>query len=451
MEKVKQEEVLNKIEKVLPKTKGRFAPEDVAAATGYSISDINEALKRLLELYRAKVVVDTNTGKLVFDFLYPLEKVGKKTFKEHFFNFLQFLWKIFQIIYKAAIGVILIVYTVIFVIILLAVIIASSSSDRDRRGGGLSLDIFGGIFRAIFEGLYILSWTGAIQDVADPSGLRYKKYAPEKNKGKNFVQSVFHFVFGPDNPPVDKYADEIEAIAYVRKRSKGKLTAADIVLLTGCTYDEAEERLARYAVKFGGELEVDEKGVVVADFSNMLHSEKSFDEGKIVYYFDEIEPPVEITGNSTGRNVGIIAMNIFNMVMSFVIISFVATMNSSEYTEYATKMDIPGWVVFALGWFPLFFSVSFFLIPIFRIPFVLRQKNKRNENIMRKKIFYALYTLKSNITMEKISQIINLPTELNDKANNVLHKLIVDLRGEIELDGNQAKINVDTFLKNLSV
>jgi len=239
MEKVKQEEILIKIEKVLPKTRGRFAPEDVAAATGYSLSDISDSLKRLLELYRAKVVVDTNTGKLVFDFIYPLEKVGKKSFKEVLFTVLQFLWKTFQIIYKAAIGIILIVYTAIFIIILLAIIVASSSSDRDRRDSGINLNIFGGIFRAIFEGLYLMSWTSAIQDVADPSGLRYKKYAPEKNKGKNFVQSVFHFVFGPDNPPVDKFADEKEALAYVRKRSRGKLTAADIVLLTGCTYDEA--------------------------------------------------------------------------------------------------------------------------------------------------------------------------------------------------------------------
>lgn len=450
MEKVKQEEILIKIEKVLPKTRGRFAPEDVAAATGYSLSDINDSLKRLLELYRAKVVVDTNTGKLVFDFLYPLEKVGKKSFKEVLFTVLQFLWRTFQIIYKAAIGIILIVYTAIFVIILLAIIVASSSSDRDRRDSGINLNIFGGIFRAIFEGLYLMSWTSAIQDVADPSGLRYKKYAPEKNKGKNFVQSVFHFVFGPDNPPVDKFADEKEALAYVRKRSRGKLTAADIVLLTGCTYDEAEERLARYSVKFGGELDVDDNGVVVADFSNMLHSEKSFDEGKIIYYYDEIDPPVEITGNSTFRNFAIIAMNMFNMLMSYLIISSQSIMNSPQYADYTTRFDIPGWVIFALGWFPLLFSVSFFIIPVIRIPFTLRQKNKRNENIMRKKIFFALYSLKSSITMEKITQLINLPMELSSKANKVLHRLIVDLRGEIELDGNQERINIDNFIKNIS-
>ncbi len=450
MEKVKQEEILIKIEKVLPKTRGRFAPEDVAAATGYSLSDINDSLKRLLELYRAKVVVDTNTGKLVFDFIYPLEKVGKKSFKEVLFTVLQFLWKTFQIIYKAAIGIILIVYTAIFIIILLAIIVASSSSDRDRRDSGINLNIFGGIFRAIFEGLYLMSWTSAIQDVADPSGLRYKKYAPEKNKGKNFVQSVFHFVFGPDNPPVDKFADEKEALAYVRKRSRGKLTAADIVLLTGCTYDEAEERLARYAVKFGGELDVDDNGVVVADFSNMLHSEKSFDEGKIIYYYDEIDPPVEVTGNSTFRNFAIIAMNLFNMLMSYLIISSQSIMNSPQYADYTTRFDIPGWVIFALGWFPLLFSVSFFIIPVIRIPFTLRQKNKRNENIMRKKLFFALYSLKSSITMEKITQLINLPMELSSKANKVLHRLIVDLRGEIELDGNQERINIDNFIKNIS-
>jgi len=450
MEKVKQEEIVLKIEKILPKTKGRFSPEDIAAATGYSISDINDALKRLLEIYRAKVVVDNNTGKLVFNFIYPLEKVGKKTFREYLFSFLEFLWKVFQIVYKAAIGVILIVYTIVFVLILLALIIVSSSSDRDRRGGGISFDIFGGIFRAIFEGLYILSWSNTIQDVADPSGLRYKRYAPEKNKGKNFVQSVFHFVFGPENPPVDKYADEKEAIAYIRKVSKGNLTAADIVLLTGCKFDEAEERLARYAVKFGGELEIDDNGNVIADFTNMLHSGKAFDEGKIVYYYDEIEPPVELTGNSTGRNLGIIAMNLFNLIMSFWIISFLNSMNSYDFAQYNPEANVPGWIIFALGWFPFIFSITFFIIPIIRIPFVIWKKKQRNKKIMRKKLFYALYKLKTDITFEKIAALINLPNELKEEANKVLHELIIDLRGEIELDSNQAKINIDNFIKNLS-
>lgn len=452
MEKIKQEEIVNKIEKILPKTKGRFAPEDIAVATGYSLADVNDALKRLLEIYRARVVVDTNTGKLIFNFNYPLEKVGKKTFQEHLFEFLQFLWKVFQVVYKAAIGVILIFYTIVFVLILLGLMIISFSSNRDRKeGGGFGFEIFAGIFRAIFEGLYILSWTNAIEEIADPSGLRYKKYAKEKNKGKNFVQSVFHFVFGPDNPPIDKFADEKEAMAYVRKVSNGRLTAADIVLLTGCSYDEAEERLARYAVKFGGELDIDENGTVVADFSNILHTAQKIQEGKIVYYFDEIEPPAELTGNTTGKNIAIILMNSFNLVMSFMLINFSLTTDSNVYIN-ETAIRIPEFVIYALGWFPFIFSISFFIIPLLRIPFVMKHKARRENNIMRKKLFYAIYKLQNNITFEKIAQLINLPKELYDKALQVLHKLIVDLRGEIELtNDNSYKINVDNFIKNISM
>ncbi len=446
MEQNKIEEIVHRIEKVLPKTKGKFAPEDISATTGFSLSDVNDGLKRLLEIYRAKVAMDTNTGKLVFQFLYPLEKVGKRSFGEVLYSFLQALWKIFTIVYKAAIGVILIVYTVVFVIIILALILASSqSNDRDRRGG-LDMSIFSGIFRAIFEGMYLLSWSNAIQNVTDPSGLRYKHYEKDKNKGKNFVQAVFHFVLGPDNPPVDKYADEKEAIAYIRKVSKGKLTAADIVLLTGCTYNEAEERLARYATKYNGELEVNEDGVVTADFQNLLHSAAKVDEGQIIYYYDEIEPPATLTDNSTGRNVAIILMNTFNLVVSAIFAFGPAT-----YFIKGVEVAVPWWFSIGLGWFPFLFSISFFLIPIFRIPFTAIAKKNRNKNIMRKKLFFAIYKLKKNITLESIAQMINLPKELFDEAQNVLNKLVPELRGEINLEGNKAIINADNFIDNISI
>jgi hypothetical protein len=283
--------------------------------------------------------------------------------------------------------------------------------------------------------------------MTDPSGLRYKKYAQPENKGKGFVQSVFHFVFGPEFPKKDENEDRKEALAYLRKVSNGKLTSSDIVLLSGVSMDKAEELLAEYAAKFGGELEIDENGIVVADFTNMLHSQSNIlDGGKIVYYYDEVEQPVELTGNTTGKNIGIIAMNTFNLIASIVLLNYF----NSPQLEFQYGISIPFYVQIGLGWFPLFFSISFYLLPIIRIPFTYAAKKKREYSIIRKKLFLALVQINSNITFEKIVQVINLPNDLYDRSKNTLSKLIAEMRGEVQINESGVPVyNVDGFINNL--
>ncbi|HOV91482.1 MAG TPA: hypothetical protein PLC04_00150 [Candidatus Kapabacteria bacterium] len=423
-----QELVVNTIENIIKQTRGKFSPEDAVAATGYPIDTINSALQRLLELYRAKVSMNPKTGSLIFEFRYPLQKINRKTFKEVISNFLRSLWKIFTIIYKAAAGVILIFYTVLFILLIIAGILFSSSSDRDdNRGGNQVSFMLMGLIRGIFQALSFSAITNPVREYRDESGLVYKTYEKDKNKGTNFIQSVFSFVFGPERPKLDPNENAKEIISYIRKKSNGKLTAADIVLLSGVPYSIAEEKLAEYAAKFKGELSISEDGTIVADFSNLLNIQaKDLEGGRIVYYYNEIDPPAEHTGNSIGRNLIIIAMNAFNLFVSYSIV------NSVQQPDVAGGMS--PFLVFLLGYFPFVFSITFYLIPILRIPWTIAYSNKRKKIILRKKIFQAIFTLpETKVTFEQIANAINLPKELSDKAKHTLEKLVLDLRGEIEI------------------
>ena len=445
-----QEQALQSVEKIIRQTRGKFSPEDAVAETGYSLDAINSALQRLLELYRAKVVMNPQTGSLMFEFHYPLQKINKKTFNEILYNFLSTLWKIFTVIYKAATGIILVFYTILFIVIIIAVLLFASSSDRDDRGGGLRIDVvLGGLIRGILQGLSLMAWTGTLQNVTDPSGLTYKKYGKEKNSGKNFVQSVFSFVFGPDNPKPDPNADAKEMISFIRQKSKGKLTAADIVLLSGLSYDKAEEKLAEYAAKYKGELSISETGTIVADFTNLLNIQaKDLDGGKIIYYYNEIDPPAEHTGNSIGKNLLIIGMNAFNMFVSYTILS-----SATDPLVTQGSYTLSPFLIFALGWFPLIFSISFFLIPIIRIPFTLSYSSKRKKMIMLKKVFNAIFTQPTEkLTFNQIANAINLPKDLFDNAKHSLEKLIIDLRGEIQIGEDGTPIyNFEKVKQELSI
>lgn len=429
---ISEEKIVSTLEPLIKKARGKVSPADLVAETGFPWEDIKSGLSRLIELYESRVTMNNETGALQFIFAYPLRKRGKKKFREILFEILNYLWKIFQLIYKAAIGVILIVYTVIFVIILIGLMFGGSSRDRDRNPFG---NIISGAFKAIFEGMRFYAWTQAFQYVEDPTGFRYKKAIPEKNKGKSFIQSVYHFVFGPEHPDYNPLNDTKEAIAFIQK-NKGKLTAGQIVALTGVSYEEAESRLAQYAAQFNGSLEINQDGIVVAEFYQLLDRlSQDLKGGKIEFYIDEVDPPYELTGNSSGRNLFIGAMNTFNLIMSyFIILSF--SNGTLENAEMFTEIvNVSPAILYGLGYFPFIFSVLFFLIPLIRIPIVASKNAKREINILRKRLFSSFINRPDEeIDWNYIKQRARIKPEEEAKAFEIMNKLVIELQGEIKLD-----------------
>ena len=418
MQKTSVEKVLSEVEQLLHKSRGRISPQDASASTGYSIEEVKDALSRLIELYECRVTADKETGNLLFVFRYPFFRRGRKSFREILSKVLAVLWKIFTVIYKASIGIILILYTIIFGILLLVMMFAGSSRDRDS-GPDVGY-IFIGLLRAISEAFWYASITRAIEYDTGIQGIRYKKYTPDKNKGKRFIHSVYSFVFGPDMPKYNPLADAQEVVAFIRK-NKGKLTAGHIIALAGLTYNQAEEKLAEYAVKFKGDLYINDDGIVTAEFHDIQYSvNKEFFGGKIEYYIDEIEHPYLVTGNTSGRNTAIIIMNSFNLIMSVFGYQF-GLLNFGDVGA------------FIMGIFPLVFSVLFFVIPIARIPYVANKQNNREKSIIRKKLFAVISSKNTPLNSSKLWIKTNISPEAGKKAAQVLEKLVPELQGSIEI------------------
>jgi len=453
--KLANEKVVNDLERLIKKSKGKISPADASATTGYPLEQVKDALSRLIELYEARVTMDNETGQIQFIFKYPFFRRGKKTIKEILQNVLEVLWKGFQIVYKASIGIILIFYTVIFILILIAIIFAGRSSDRDSK-----IDIgsiLGGLFRGILDAYTFSLITRDISYRYDDYDYRYKTYQPEKNRGKGFVKSVFSFVFGPERPKYDPLEDAKESIAFIRQNN-GRITAGHIVALTGLSFEEAEARLAEYAVKFNGELEITEEGYVVAEFTDLMNkASDEFKGGKIVFYEDEVEPPYELTGNSSGRNFAIAGMNLFNLFMSFILInSFNETiyahenMSTSELIMY--NLQEFGWIVIVLGYFPFIFSILFFAIPSFRYFYVKKKEKERQINILRKKLLGTFVRHSGRkIRYDELIYLAKIDKKNEALAKTLLEKLVVELKGEINIDSDGMPIySFDRLSKELN-
>ncbi len=438
--KQSDEKVVNELESILKNSKGIISPGDASATTGYPLGQVQDALARLIELYEARVTMNNETGQVQFIFKYPLFRRGKKSLKEYLQIVGEWSWKIFQMIYKASIGVILVFYTLIFVLILIAMMFGGRDNDSDDR-----IDIgaiLGGLFRGILDAYTFSMITRDMTYGYDNDGNRFRTYAKDKNKGKGFVHSVFSFVFGPDRPKYDPLEDAKEAAAFIR-RNNGKITAGNIVALTGVNYEEAEARLAEYSARFNGELDINNQGLLMAEFTDMLNkSAKDIGDGKIIFYEDEVEAPYELTGNTSGRNFGISAMNVFNFVMSFFIITFFSS--GVQVVDDPQMIDVVagtvhefGWLVFLLGYFPFIFSISFFIIPALRAFKLPNKKRKREINILRKKLIGAILRNRGkNIRRDELISYAKINEQEMPLFDKTMEKLVIELKGEINIDSD---------------
>jgi hypothetical protein len=430
-----KEEVLIALEKLIKSSNGRIAPQDAAAATGYSTQEVEDALARLMELYKCRVEVDEVNARPIFNFDIPFKKRGEKTFQEKLAVALNFFWEIFKKIYKVSIGVILILYTLIFVVVIM--IAASQGGDKDRRNNNSS-GMISSLFSAIFHGMQFAAINKSYNRAYDQDNMAYRYYEKPEHSGKKFIQSVFDFVFGPDRPEYDPLNDTKEVATYIRENSN-KITSADIINLSGVDYDEADSRLAEYASKFRGDIDITENGTAIADFQDLSVISSKLEGGKVEYYIDEVEPPYEMTGNTSGRNFGIGFMNLFNLIMAFGVVNGGAEFDS-------------GLVVFFLGWFPLIFSILFFLIPIGRAITHKSKEAQRSKNVVRKILVGQIIAAKGGpLAMEQIISRVNLQNHSIKEVEEVLSKVVLDLRGDIVIDENGTPLyNFDRLKRELA-
>ena len=100
-----------------------------------------------------------------------------------------------------------------------------------------------------------------------------------------------------------------------------------------------------------------------------------------------------------------------------------------------TDFIVSPFLTIGLGYFPLIFSILFFIIPIIRIFYVKRKNAKRENDIYRKKLVGAFVRNHTkSITLPEIMSIAHIDKKYEEKTKNILEKLVIELRGEINID-----------------
>lgn len=438
----------NKIRKQLKP----FTAAEAAAVTGLSIDEAKDAVDALMKRYACRLQL-TENGDLIYDFGQRLRRRDAKSFAEFRREILDWLWKVFKVIYKAWITVTLVVYFAVFLIITILILIAATSQKGDSRGrGGRSAAAgainIGRLFELFFS---IFRWNtrgGGTDYRTDRQGYPYRHYKPRPGVidpgKKNFIASVYDFVFGPDPVKADPLSNHKEVAAYLRTQ-KGVVVTAELQALAGWDAPRADVFFTDCLARFQGEAQVSENGAVYGQFDQLLRGTGYLQGGQIEYYWDEYEPEYELNGNKPGHNLFIGFMNLFNLGFSFLFASGLITAlvdnagmdggSGDLVSLLAFSAASSGAVSLLLGWIPLIFSLLFFLIPLLRWFRIRRQNRRRVSNNIRKRLYKALFESRGRPqTAAEIAARVNqngAVARLGEKqVAQHLETLVLDLKGE---------------------
>jgi hypothetical protein len=425
---------MQRLEELAHKTP-QFTNQDATAITGMSYLDVEQGIKEMMAKYHCKLRV-TENGDIIYDFE-KLERRDAKKFSEYLQEFGEKAWKVFTIIYKFLISAFLVVYFIIFLVLVIAAVVAMSSGkdNRSRNGGGELLSFVFRLFISIFQWRTIMGYNQYYYQT-DRYGYQYRHYKEKEDeltknwKGnqskKGFVASVFDFVFGPPRYELNPLANLQELSTYL-KTHKYVVSTYELIALAGWTKAEAEDFMTFSLTQFNGEAKMTDNGILYGDFNSISRRKTEIDGAPIVYYWDENEADYELNGNSSGRNMGIIAMNGFNLLISFF---FLYHSNNPEL----------GNTMLVLGIIPFIFSLSFFLIPFIRYLIILQKRRMQHRiNIRKRLIRYIFHEQSGIISLERLTQVANQNKgeKLNKKLiEQMMMDIIRDFDARSEVDEN---------------
>ncbi len=392
-------EYKEKILNVIKQKNGLVTIGDVALVTNYPVIHIKYILNILASEFTA--VVDVQNGDLVYKF--NLNKKSNQSFKQLLSIFGKSLYKLFVILFKIAIMLILFGYFIFYIPVVLYIKI--SSKIRTPMNA---------IWYKLYDKLYDLFFNYI-------TNAKNSVYVGDDDK--RFYMKIFSFVFG-DDVKEEIFNNETNLLYYLKFNKV--ITIGKAVNLSGLTEEETKKMLLDMVVKYEGNIEVNEDGIIYYIFDNLTFSSNA-KEG-ITYCWERIKPIPYLNLNTTEENKRIAGLNLYNLIISSYFLFFFSQ-NLRSWSDVA--------IFFAFK-FPFVFSFVFYLVPLIRrinLTFVI--KKVEFHNLLIKKI----KELNSIVTENKETIIINKNEE---KMNKYLLTNYQNLLKKDFIDGNEV-INIKNY------
>ncbi|PWJ44020.1 hypothetical protein [Sediminitomix flava] len=423
-------QIVKKIESSISKGKSKkITLGDVVSFTGNNTDEAKYALDKMLEKYHCQLQV-TDEGGLIYNFGDALRLRNSKTLKEKWEDVKGYLWEFFVLFFKVWIALMLVVYFVIFLALLVASIVLqfSGSSDDDDRGSsgqGVSISPTMMFFMTdLLRGFNLMTMFRGERYRYEQTHREHKV----KNK-KSFLQSVYDFVFGPPSAPKDPLLQHKKMANFIRE-NKGVAIETEATALTGFTGERAADFYSDVIVRFGGEPQIHDKGVLFAKFEELkLSSSQAYDEA-YQWFWDQSSKIPNLTGNSSSTNTWIVGINLFNLLASVYILN--ASYDPELYQAIGEQVNT---VRVFLGWIPMAFSFVFFAVPGLRYWSMKKKKHKEQKDAVRKELFQIIFT-ESDAVIERSYLIKNAEIAGEDLSESFIEDVVEEVALDLEADVN---------------
>jgi hypothetical protein len=351
------------LEKKLRVFRGDLTVADAAARGGLALRDAEAALYHLSSEYHGHLKATTE-GELLFSFPQGFKKPQASLGRRVVRGIGRAIAGVGRFIIRAWVSVVLVGYAVI----LLGVLIALAARDNDNDGIG---DALGFVFRIVAEALF---WTfhpfSPVLWDHEPAWARPRQRGRFQKKVP-FYEKVNRFVFGPPPAKANENARESLLIAEIR-RLDGRLGPGDVLRVLGGSRAEAEAVLCRLVLDHDGEIEVTDDGAVIYKFASLRRTALRGGDLQAAPIWSQRKPVPPLTGNSTGTNVFLGAINGFNLTMGTVGLANGLTIErllqilAERAGDVATAAPATG-LPLVLGAIPFGFSAVLFTLPAARL------------------------------------------------------------------------------------
>jgi len=353
---------------------------DIVARTALPLETVRELAPQVADEYSGRLEV-TSSGEIRYSF--------PRGFKSKYRGLAVTLKRVFGALgkgcktigvwgFKVWIMVMLVGYFALFMAIALGSLVLSvagssnSNSRSSRRGGGLYLA------SSIFDLIIRMWFYSELFKTADPY---YQGRRAAKKKSRPLHRAIFSFVFGDGDPNGNWDAREKQAVIACIQQRRGVISLPEFMALTGRSPADAEERICRYCVEFGGSPEATPEGTVVYRFDDLLKRADQRDKS-----FSGFSAPLKglrrFSSNPKKMNTVFAAINGVNLAFGgYFLYNALTTghilteahFNAASYlykvvyvvSAHFVENPLPA-ITLGLGLVPLAFSLFFWLIPALR-------------------------------------------------------------------------------------
>jgi hypothetical protein len=341
---------------------------DAATAAGIPLRHAELGLRHLSTKYRGMLSV-TDDGQLLHRFPYgfSLPLLKQPWWRRTVDKVKGAVLGVGRFVVRAWVSIVLVGYAAVFLAFALAMMLGS----REGRGGGAAVYF---LLRLISEALW---WTFhpfspvARRNIYDDRRQIYENFDDPDETKIPFYEKVNRFVFGPTAEKPDEQAQMQRILAAIRA-GKGRIGIVDVLKVTGLPREEADPLMSKLMLDYDGDVDVGDDAGITYRFPD-IRKTAGADIGRApAPVWQEILRPLPVTGNDSGANTLVAAINGFNVVMALVAMNMNMTVARfiDMLSHFKSRVPVPplpyDGIPLVLGVIPFVFSTLLFAMPLYR-------------------------------------------------------------------------------------